>query len=143
MISFAKDKASVEQIHDHFLTCDSHFQEQLRARVDLHLYTQKITEKAYRYEAWANDQLIALVAIYHNRDPQKMDFITSVSVSLGFQGQGLAQKLLQESIAFAQQTGAQGIRLEVSADNIAAQNLYKKNGFHPVADNIKFWSLQF
>jgi ribosomal protein S18 acetylase RimI-like enzyme len=50
-----------------------------------------------------------------------------------FQGRGLANKLLTESMRFAKTMGYQ-VKLEVQSSNLKAINLYKKFGFTRLGD---------
>jgi ribosomal protein S18 acetylase RimI-like enzyme len=50
-----------------------------------------------------------------------------------FQGRGLANKLLAESMRFAKTMGYQ-VKLEVESSNLKAINLYKKFGFTRLGD---------
>ena len=53
-----------------------------------------------------------------------------------YQGKGLSEILLKESLEFVKSTGLQ-VKLEVHSSNIKAVNLYKKFGFkHLVGYNV-------
>jgi ribosomal protein S18 acetylase RimI-like enzyme len=51
----------------------------------------------------------------------------------GYQGKGLADMLLDESLKFVRKKGSQ-VKLEVHSTNIKAINLYKKHGFDYLGD---------
>lgn len=118
--------ASQQDIINHFKRCDSDFLAALTARVDIAEYSDKLATKATRYEAWRQDDLVGLVAVYRNAEPGGFDFITDVSVITACIGQGIASRLLNDCI---QATKSSEIRLEVSTQNLPAQKLYDKLGF--------------
>jgi ribosomal protein S18 acetylase RimI-like enzyme len=143
VISFFQNRSSKDDIISHFNKCDKAFVEHLESRVDLNDYAQKIFEKAQRFEMWDQDNLIGLVASYHNQDAQKFDFITSVSVVSTHARQGIASYLLEKSIDYARAHNALGLKLEVSEENIPALSLYHKYGFVCDKNDIKFYTLSF
>jgi ribosomal protein S18 acetylase RimI-like enzyme len=60
-------------------------------------------------------------------------FLHHFGILPAFQGRGLANSLLRESLAFVRQNGHQ-VKLEVHTSNYKAINLYKKFGFEPLGD---------
>ena len=46
-----------------------------------------------------------------------------------FRSQGVASKLIQQSLAFCQNSGAEWVSLQTATDNFTAQQLYQKLGF--------------
>lgn len=57
----------------------------------------------------------------------------SIVVARRARGRGLAQALMHEAEALAQQRGCIGLRLEVRADNAAARRLYAQLGYAEIA----------
>lgn len=55
--------------------------------------------------------------------------ITNVAVHPNYRGQGIAKKLLENLIAFADEKYLERLYLEVRVSNISAQGLYKSFGF--------------
>ena len=92
-------------------------------------YVRKLENNATIFEAWIDTELVGLVAIYLNNYKNKTGFITSVIVSLKNQKQGIANKLLNETIKYAHEKEFLKINLEVHKENSSAINLYKKLGF--------------
>lgn len=63
----------------------------------------------------------------------------NIAVAPAHQGQGIGQKLLDELIATAGEAGGRVVTLEVRESNIAAQRLYLRNGFKPVALRRRYY----
>ena len=119
----------------HLINCDDAFIPSLSSRVDIKSYATKIVEKAQRYEAWSNDELIGLVAVYCNSSDRLCAYITNVSVLPNFAGTGIASKLIQNCKDELSMIGFKSIELEVSYKNKIAIALYIKNGFNIVEKN--------
>ena len=128
-VQYRIDRASEEEIAAHLRACDGSFVPPLSGRVDVAQYAGKIACNAQRFEVWANEELVGLVAAYCNAPDQGKAFITSVSVLPGWQGQGLASRLMDNCIDYVRQLGFAGIELEVEGGNAAAMALYRKHGF--------------
>ncbi len=60
-------------------------------------------------------------------------YLHHFGISQRYQGQGLANLLLKESLKTAKKIGFQ-VKLEVERNNIAARNLYLKFGFQALGD---------
>lgn len=123
---YSLDKASVKQVSRHFLCCDDDFKPSLSGRVDIETYAKKIVNNAICFEAWSDDVLIGLVAVYCRN---KQAYVTNVSVLHNWAGKGIAANLMKESVSYIKGLGGMKISLQVSVDNISALNLYKKIGF--------------
>lgn len=129
-----RDRATPAQVAAHLRVCAADFRPPLAERVDIDAYAEKIVDRAVRHEAWAGDELVALVAVYCN-DPQRMAaFITSVSVLPSWRGRSLAARLLASAVDEARTQGFAAMHLEV-APNSPAVALYRKCGFTPVGGN--------
>jgi ribosomal protein S18 acetylase RimI-like enzyme len=126
---FRLDKAEAARIAAHLRACDEAFVSRLSERVDIDDYGLKIAGKALRFEAWADGELIGLVAVYCN-DPKKCSaFITCVSVLPPWRGKGIAAQLMGRCIGHVRGLGFKHIDLEVDGSNVAAVTLYKKHRF--------------
>ena len=82
-----------------------------------------------RFEAWADEALVGLVAAYCNNRHDGPAFITNVSVQLRHQGQGVARKLLTNCKSYSEENFFQCIQLKVNSRNSAALSLYQDEGF--------------
>lgn len=128
-IEFRINHAKEDQIATHLRLCDTVFVPPLSTRVSIDSYAHKIVHHAQRFEAWADEKLVGLVAIYCNAADHSKAFITNVSLLPTWQGQGIATRLMVTCVDHAQQGGFRRIALEVGHDNVAALKLYKKIGF--------------
>ena len=128
-IEYFIGQASEAQIASHLRTCDGTFIPPLSNRIDIDGYAHKIIVKAQRFEAWAGGTLTGLVAAYCNSLDHGTAFVTSVSVLPGFQGKGIASRLMEQCIDKARKLGFARIELEVDGGNRAAILLYEKHGF--------------
>ncbi len=122
-------KASGAEIAAHLVACDGDFLPSLSSRVDIDGYARKLVDKAQCFDAWANGKLIGLMAVYCNAPDRGVAFITSVSVLPGWQGRGIASRLMEECITYVKGLGFSRLELEVGRSNDVAIALYKKNGF--------------
>lgn len=128
-VEFRVNFASSEQLVSHFQGCDQKFLSSLSRRVDVRQYAAKIVANAERFEAWADDQLVGLVAAYINDLDKHSAFATSVSVMPTWNRKGIASELLNRCITHVREVGFSRIILEVESTNNAAAMLYKKHGF--------------
>lgn len=124
-----RNRAGAAEVGAHLRECDASFVPPLSERVDLDAYAEKLVSRAERFEAWSDDRLAGLVAAYCNDSERRAAFVTSVSVLPAWQGHGLASRLLQACIEYAQQAGFERVELEVDLRNTAAAPLYRKHGF--------------
>lgn len=132
--NFTVNTTEYSHIHEHLERCSDSFIPPLESTVDLDEYTKKIIAFAKRFEAWENDELIGLVAVYMNDLANGYAFITNVSVNKAHGGQGIAKRLLEQCIEDARKHGFKTIGLEVSKENQIAIALYKKLGFIILAE---------
>ena len=91
-VEYLTNKASVAEIADHLLRCDTDFVPPLVGRVEITDYAKKIANMAMRFEAWAGGTLIGLVAAYCNHQESRIAYITSVSVLRAWMGKGIAAR---------------------------------------------------
>lgn len=125
----AMNRASEAQIAEHLRRCDADFVPPLTGRIALDSYARKLASKAERFEAWADDALVGLVAVYCNDAEHRAAFITSVSVLRGWQGRRIASQLLEQAIAHVRALGFEHLELEVDRGNAHAIALYEKTNF--------------
>lgn len=134
-----EDRASEADILDHLKLCDARFNPPLSSRVDLPAYANRLHNRARRFEAWANGELIGLIAAYlEGKDGAA--FISSVSVDERFLRFGIASVLLTRVIECASVAGLAKIRLQVGAANNVARRFYEKRDFHTcLIDGEQIW----
>jgi ribosomal protein S18 acetylase RimI-like enzyme len=128
-VKYRLNKASEAEIAEHLLRCDADFVPPLSGRVEITDYAKKIASKAARFEAWSDDRLVGLVAVYCNDLEKRIAYITSVSVSRESMGRGIGESMMRQCIARVKALGMHQVSLEVASDNMPAIGLYEKSGF--------------
>jgi GNAT superfamily N-acetyltransferase len=128
-ILYAANRSTIADVATHLSRCDAGFVPPLSGRVDIGAYAAKIAAHAERFEAWAGDELVGLVAAYCNDQSRHAAFITSVSVLAERSGAGIASRLLQDCIDHARSAGFTVVRLSVGRRQSTAMPLYGKFGF--------------
>jgi len=131
-IVYKINTASADTIFTHLNHCNNQFVPALNTRVSLEAYAKKIADYAILFEAWADEKLIGLVAIYLNE--QKHGYITNVSVYNEYSSKGIAKKIFVNLMEYAMANNISEIKLEVSVINIAAIKLYKNFGFESIEE---------
>ena len=130
---FKIKQAAEKDILLHLTECNDSFLPPLNKRIDLLIYSKKIVEKAITFEAWSNDWLIGLIAVYFKQENPNSAFITSVSVVKKYKGMGIATTLLKNCIDYSVDKKCFEIYLEVNNENNPAINFYKKYNFTQTA----------
>jgi len=92
-------------------------------------YVEKLKNNAEIFEAYDDDALIGVVAVYLNNMQTKVGFITSVIVDKKYHRNGVANQLIKALISSEKLKLFRAIDLYVYKDNMIAINLYKKHGF--------------
>ena len=128
-IDYHLNKADVNSIEKHLLSCDSFFEPPLSSYINIQEYSKKLFCKAINFEAWSEDRLIGLISVYLNDIKSKVAYISNVSFDLGYHNRGIASALLSKAIAYSVEKGFQSIKLDVFERNTIAINLYLKMGF--------------
>jgi ribosomal protein S18 acetylase RimI-like enzyme len=128
-VDYRVNQANAFQISQHLRGCDTNFIQTLNNRVSIDDYSKKIAERAVRFEAWVEGALVGLVAMYCNDQERHFTYITSVSMSRGWQAKGIASVLMSRCIKYAADLGGLQIGLEVRQENAVAVNFYRKFGF--------------
>ena len=129
-IAGSVNQSSAAEIVAHLLCANVSFEPSLSSRVDIHAYAQKLQDRAVRFEAWLDEELVGLVASYCNQTDKGKAFVTSVSVLPQCQGQGIAVRLMRQCIEHVQGLGFRQIELEVDHRSLPAVALYQKFGFN-------------
>lgn len=79
-----------------------------------------------------DDKVMGFINLYPSHSTlslQKIWILNDLGVSSKYRRLGVAQKLIQESIEFAKNSGAIRIELKTEKTNLNAQKLYKEIGF--------------
>ncbi len=128
-VNYLINRASESEIAAHFSSCDDVFISNINKRINIDKYVHKIYRCGHRFEAWANGNLIGLIAIYCNDPLRRAAFVTSVSVLVTWRGRGVASHLVECSLDHARELAFECISLEVDINNFIAISMYKKFGF--------------
>jgi ribosomal-protein-alanine N-acetyltransferase len=65
--------------------------------------------------------------------------VLNLAVAPEARGQGLGARLLQSALDCLSEAGAREVFLEVREGNVAAQNLYQRRGFRPIARRAGYY----
>lgn len=131
---YTVNKAEDHEIYAHLTRCSDMFFPALQSTVNIGEYSKKIISHSSRFEAWSEDHLIGLVAVYMNNIESGTAFITNVSVDREYNGRGVAKHLLKNCIEAAKKDRFKKLELEVSKINVVAIGLYKTFGFTHLLD---------
>lgn len=127
-ITYQLNSSTLEQISRHLTACSKEFTPNLDTYIDIDTYSKKIKQVSIRFEAYENDTLVGLIAMYRNTE-QRFGFLTNVSILPEYQSKGLAYTLLNSCKEYLRTYGIYTIKLEVYKTNTRAVNFYKKYGF--------------
>jgi ribosomal protein S18 acetylase RimI-like enzyme len=141
-VIYKRKTATISDILVHLKECNDNFYPPLAQRVDLEVYARKIFENAVTFEAWREDVLVGLVAIYFNEELNCFGYITSVSVLDAFLRSGIASRLLKQCIEYAVDQKAREVRLEVHEKDQPAIYMYRKLGFALDGDGDGFLKMK-
>ncbi|GHT33459.1 hypothetical protein AGMMS49574_19180 [Bacteroidia bacterium] len=97
-------------------------------------YVKKLFDYSVIVEAWHEQKLIGLIAVYCNNQKTKGAYISSVIVSKNYINNGVASSLLSLIIQYVKERGFQYIILEVNKENYPAYQLYLKSGFFKIEE---------
>lgn len=128
-VGFKVNSATAREIAGHLGRCDDLFIPPLSSHTEIDGYAQKIRRHAVRFEAWAEGNLVGLVAAYLNDEERGVAYVTNVSVEARYRRTGIASELIARCIRGSERRGFERIELEVDGSNTAAVDLYRKHGF--------------
>ncbi len=126
---FKENTAGENEILLHLNTCSNSFIPPLHEKMNLIEYSKKIAERAIKFEVWDEQILIGIIAAYFNDSINYSGFITNVSVIDDYKDKGLASKLMNMCINYAQKNNFKEIKLEVNFKNFNAIKLYNRFNF--------------
>lgn len=128
-IDFFMNKSNASEICGHLSACGESFVHELNRRISIEDYSEKIHKQTVRFEAWAGEELIGLLAAYCNDRDQYIAYITNVSVTEAWKNMAIARRLMCQFLPYARKLGMRCIRLDVEKDNKRAIALYRQFGF--------------
>ena len=126
IIKYDINVSSADDIFLFLLECDDSFIPKLSSRVNIQEYSIKIFTNSIRFEAWIDDVMAGLIAMYVNKS---FGYITNVSVSQKHMNYGIASDLMTKCIEYSKSVSIKKITLEVSENNFSAIKLYEKFSF--------------
>lgn len=127
-------KATEQDIYCHLMKCNNDFIIHLQDKINIREYSKKLSEKAITFEAWSEDTLVGLVAVYFNDSHGQTGYISNVSTIDTYTGKGIASALIDLSIDYARRHEFKTISLEVEKANVLALRLYKRFQFKEVEE---------
>lgn len=133
-ITYKINQAKSDDILKHLRNCNDSFIPPLDQKVNIDNYSQKLFENAKTFEAWSENELVGLIAVYCS-EINKRGFITNVSVTEKFSNQGVASELLKSCIKYFESKQLKELVLEVHPQNEKAKRLYEKFNFQEVEPN--------
>lgn len=131
-IKYSIKKATVADIFSNLQACDKDFSPPLSERVSLMEYSNKLYENSVTFEAWNDDKLIGMVAVYFNNVADSVGYISNVCVESKYKGNHIASSLMMKCLHYAAENHFKNIVLEVNANNNTAINLYEKFSFRAI-----------
>ncbi len=129
---FSKNESTSSDIFHHLMEADDSFLSKLSLEVDLIEYSDKLYNRAIRFECWSLNNLIGLIAMYENFEGTPFGYITSVSVLDAFTRKGIANKLMSDAIEYAKDINIGHIDLHVYSYNSKAIKFYTNCGFEVI-----------
>lgn len=133
-ILYKKQTANEMDILNHLQRCNTLFQPPLNTYVVLEDYSNKLYEKSITYEAWDNELLIGLAAVYNNTIANEV-FLTNLSVEKEYHGFGIAKNLMKLLVETAKKEGFDLVKLEVKQNNLKVFDFHSSNGFVKIGAN--------
>lgn len=128
-VSYVRNAACVAELCAHLVACDGEFYQRLSTRVSIHDYATKLFSGAERFEAWAGNDLVGLVASYHNDPRQNSTYISNVSVLPSWQGLGIASQLIKQCVELARNQSFSVVLLSANAHDPDIIGFYESLGF--------------
>ena len=86
--TYSFNKATEQQIKDHFWRVDADFSPPLHTYVDISIYAEKLATSSVRLEIFIEANLIGLIAGYYNSDKQFL-FGSNFSIEKEYRGKGM------------------------------------------------------
>ncbi|MFC6792645.1 GNAT family N-acetyltransferase [Methylobacterium komagatae] len=124
---FRRNQSDADAIVRHLEACSDSFVPPLHGRVAIPAYADKLAQRAERFEAWEEDRLVGLVAIYCSGENDA--FVSNVSVVPDAVRQGIGRRLVTDAIAHSRRC-AEAMTLQVDR-RAPALALYRSVGFAP------------
>lgn len=128
-VEFRINTATYESIVEHLTLCSSSFKPPLETYVNIKNYARKILNFATTFEAFIDDKLVGLAAVYYNNHESRTGFLTNLSLLESCQRRGIAFKLMSNVFLYGRENGFTRINLEAKIANEHALSFYERLGF--------------
>ncbi len=128
-INYSSNTSTFSDVFNHLTKCDSFFSPPLSQRINLTSYSRKIFQYSFRFEAWYDYELVALLALYLNDPKTEIAFLTNLSVLPCYSRAGIGTTLISQCVDEVKLRGFHQINLEVASSNTRLVRFYKRFGF--------------
>ncbi|MGB3260765.1 GNAT family N-acetyltransferase [Paenisporosarcina sp.] len=108
------------------------------------LRERMINEESVVFIAFHENNPVGFVQLYPTFSSVSMQrswVLNDLYVKENARKKGFAEKLIMETIHFAEETGAKGVSLETGKENITAKRLYEKIGFIKESNCFYYFSV--
>lgn len=124
------DKNASKLIENFVNEVDSDFSPKISSKVDIYIWSHKITENAINIAKINSDgEIDALLSFYANKEDES--YISFLAVHPRVRGQKIAYTLLQKCIDYCTEIQFSCIKLQTSLSNQKMQTIYFTFGFIP------------
>jgi len=134
-IDYRINKSSETQIREHLKDCSKDFVPPLNTYVDINTYSKKLKNKATCIEAYHQNALVGIIAVYYNT-AEKSAFITNLSIECSFSNKGIAKNLINLCLDIGSLLKLDYVELEVHKSNLRAIRFYEKALFTIHSENF-------
>lgn len=124
-----------EFIKEYILQYDNDFYEPLSARVDMDIFSQKLSDLSTTFVIYKDAEVAGLICSYFYDPASKAGFITLVHTKHEYRGQHLSLHLLNTVKEYAHKRGFERITLFVSKQQTSAYQLYSRHGFTVLSED--------
>lgn len=122
---------------------DKSFPIPLSDKTDLDELANKFLEKGYVYLAFDGEKPIGILGFYANDAETGRAYFSVLGVLESHQGQGIAKRILMDSIAFCKEKGMTSCVLYTHKTNVGAIAMYEKLGFVAEDDPARPHDIKF
>lgn len=108
------------------------------------LHARMINNESISFIAYDGEVAVGFVQLYPTFSSVSMKrswVLNDLYVKKQTRGKGAGEKLIEKCIELAKETGAKGLFLETASDNLPAQSLYEKIGFHKENNYFYFYTV--
>jgi ribosomal protein S18 acetylase RimI-like enzyme len=127
-----------KDIISHLLSLEDDFLQNLKIKVDIFEYAEKLSRLSNMNAIKIDGQLVGLISYYTN-SKEKCIYITHLGIALDWRKKKLASNLLKSIFS---EKYSDKIRLEVYSGNSTALKLYEQTGFQKIHSADGFVSME-